>query len=232
MQFSITMNRIFTHGTQAFIFFCLFPSLEARAEMRQFTDVEGRTLQAEIISAAENSIQLKLKSGKTATIEMVRLSDRDQAYVKEWQVGREAERKVAASKVATEKRKAEIPLLLTAYCKQQLGKQVGNGECWTLANEAFKACGLSRPGGELRVWGRLLDLKKEPLQPGDIVEYRSAKFSNGSYTGPEHTTIVVKGGKRGIVIAEQNWGGNKTVRESDFDPNSLISGKIMVYRPE
>lgn len=100
----------------------------AHAEMRQFTDVDGRALQAEMVSAAEASIHVKLKSGQTATIEMARLSASDQAYVKEW-------------------------------------------------------------------------------------------------------LVAHKAGKSGAVIAEQNWGGKKTVRESDFDLKDLISGKIMVYRP-
>lgn len=44
--------------------------------------------------------------------------------------------------------------------------------------------------------------------------------------------MVVRGGKRGIMIAEQNWGGNKTVREAEFNPKGLISGEIMIYRPQ
>ena len=126
----------------------------------------------------------------------------------------------------------ELPLMLVAFCKQNMGKQVGNGECWTLANEAFRSCGLARPGGDNRVWGRLLDLKQEKLAPGDIVEYRNAKFSNGSSTGPAHTSVVVKGGRRGsATIAEQNWSGHKTVREAPFDSRTLIEGEVMVYRP-
>ncbi|HVK13128.1 MAG TPA: hypothetical protein VM597_30525, partial [Gemmataceae bacterium] len=29
-----------------------------------------------------------------------------------------------------------------AFAKSQLGKQVGDGECWSLANEAMKAAGV------------------------------------------------------------------------------------------
>lgn len=204
----------------------------AKAEERVFTDVSGRKLPAELIQAGETSIKVKLKNGSVATIEISRLSDDDQEYIKEWQAenGRKAEE--ANADAAAKQRAAEIPVKMAAYCKQQLGKKVGNGECWTLADEAFKACGLKRPGKDLRVWGRLLDLKKEKMQAGDIVEYRSAKFSNGSTTGPEHTAVVVKGGKRKATIAEQNWGGNKTVRETEFHADMLVDGEIMVYRPE
>ena len=109
---------------------------------------------------------------------------------------------------------------------------MGDGECWTLADEAFKACGLQRPGEDARVWGRLLDLKKEKIEAGDIVEYRAAKFSDGGSTGPEHTSVVVKGGRRErATIAEQNW-GEKTVREAPFDAGALVEGQVMVYRPD
>ncbi len=122
--------------------------------------------------------------------------------------------------------------MITKFCKSKLGKQVGNGECWTLADEAFKACGLKRPGADMRVWGKIVDHKKEKLQPGDIVEFRSARFSDGGFTAPEHTAVVVKGGKRSIVVAEQNWGGNKTVHERAMDLGGLVSGTLIIYRPE
>lgn len=208
------------------------PGLPARAEPHQFTDLDGRTMSAEIISAQGTTVQVKLKSGKPAKIELARLSESDQAFVKEWLSRKDQTVKDAAADAAAAQRAVEIPVKMAAYCKQQLGKQVGNGECWTLADEAFKACGLKRPGDDMRVWGRLLDLKKEKMLAGDIVEYRSAKFSNGDSTGPEHTSVVVKGGKRKATVAEQNWGGNKTVRETQFDSSLLTSGQIMVYRPE
>jgi hypothetical protein len=44
--------------------------------------------------------------------------------------------------------------------------------------------------------------------------------------------VAVKGGKRKATIAEQNWGGNKTVRETEFNADMLVDGEIMVYRPE
>jgi hypothetical protein len=207
-------------------------ALAANGEMHRFTDVDGRKVEAEVVSAGESSIQVKLKNGKTAKMDLARLSEADQEYVEEWVEDHEKDVKAKADAEAAKVRAVEIPVKLTAFCKEHLGKQVGNGECWTLADEAFKACGLKRPGGDMRVWGRLLDLKKEKIQAGDIVEYRSAKFSDGSFTGPEHTSVVIKGGRRGVVVAHQNWSGNKTVSEAGFDPDSLTAGKVMVYRPE
>jgi len=204
----------------------------ARGEMRTFTDVQGRTLQAEITEATDTAVKVKLRNGQLSEIPLDRLSDGDKVHVATWREmqGKNAEERAAAEAAA--KRAREIPVMLVAYCKEQMGKQVGNGECWTLADEAFKACGLKRPGRDLRVWGRLVDHKNEKLQDGDIAEYRTAKFSNGTWTGPEHTAVVVKVNRKSIVVAQCNWGGNKNVTEMEFDPDTLVSGELMFYRPE
>lgn len=120
---------------------------------------------------------------------------------------------------------------VAAYCLAQHGRKVGNGECWTLADEAFKSAGTRRPGKDMRVWGRVVNPAKEEIKPGDVVEFRSAWFSDGVVTGAEHTAVVVKGGSQGgFTIAEQNW-GKKTVRLREMSLKTLVRGKVMVYRP-
>lgn len=210
----------------------LIATAQLHAETRIFEDSGGRKLEAEVLGVSGDTVELKLKSGKVSKLSISKFSEIDKSYLRRWEEEHVDAEKAKKSAEAEKKRIAEIPAKMEAYCRGQMGKQVGNGECWTLADEAFKACGLKRPGGDLRVWGRLVDWKKEELLPGDIVEYRSAKFDNGSSTGPEHTSVVIKGGKRGIMIAEQNWSGNKTVRETGFDPKGLNSGEIMIYRPQ
>jgi len=226
------MRSYFDHCILTVAIALVLPLVAASAPMHSFTDINGRRVSADITSAAVASIQVKLKSGTPATIEISQLSPADQAYVKEWRAQQLLAAKDKAAIAATQQRAAEIPAKIAGFCTRNLGQQVGDGECWALANEAFKACGLERPGADMRVWGRLLDLKKEKMQAGDIIEYRSAKFSNGMTTGPEHTSVVVKGGKRKATIAEQNWSGHKTVHESEFDSGALIAGEVMVYRPE
>ena len=201
-------------------------------EFRQFTDVVGRTVHAQITAADATTVKVKLMNGRTADIPVERLSDGDKVFVTTWIENRAKNKELVAAEEAAKKRAAEIPVKIVAFCKQNLGKQVGNGECWTLANEAFKANGLKRPGKDLRIWGRQIDHKTEKLQPGDIAEYRSAKFSNGSWTGPEHTAVVVEVKRKTVVIAQCNWAGNKNVTEMEFDPASLVSGELMFYRPE
>jgi hypothetical protein len=118
------------------------------------------------------------------------------------------------------------------YCKENMGKQIGNGECWTLADEAFKACAIRRPGAEIRVWGRVVDPKKERPQPGDIVEFRAVEFSDGSKTGPEHTAVIIKvQGRERFTVAQQNWGGHKTVRDQQMNIDRLKGGQVIIYRP-
>ncbi len=215
-----------------FLAFSIATCLPLRAEMREFEDSTGRKLQAEVLGIEGDSAKMKLKSGKVTTIPLEKFSEIDKSYLKCWAQENADAQKAKQSAEAEQKRIAEIPAKMEAYCRSKMGVQVGNGECWTLADEAFKACGLQRPSGEMRVWGRLVDWKKEELLPGDVVEYRSAKFQNGSSTGPEHTSVVTKGGKRNVMIAEQNWSGNKTVHEAPFNPKELVSGEIMIYRPQ
>ncbi len=188
---------------------------------------------ATITHATEVSVTVKLKNGKYATIELSKLIEEDQNHVEKWRKEHESELENLTFEEENRRRAVDLPLKLVTFCKSNLKKQVGNGECWTLADEAFKSCGLERPKGESRVWGRLLDLKEENIEAGDIIEYRSAKFSDGSHTGPNHTAVVIKGGQRGkATIAEQNWGGYKRVREATFDADTLIEGEVMVYRPD
>jgi hypothetical protein len=124
------------------------------------------------------------------------------------------------------------PKKIAAYCVANKGRKVGNGECWTLANEAFKYAGAKRPGSDLRVWGRRVDPAKEGLKAGDVIEFQNARLSDNSYiTAANHTVVVVEGGPQShFVIAEQNW-GKKTVRFHTLDLTKVSSGKVSVYRP-
>ena len=84
----------------------------------------------------------------------------------------------------------------------------------------------------MRVWGRVVNPAKELLKPGDVVEFRSARFSDGIITGTEHTAVVVIGGSQEkFSIAEQNW-GRKTVRIREMDLTKKVSGTVIIYRPQ
>lgn len=119
---------------------------------------------------------------------------------------------------------------IVEYCRRNNGRKVGDGECWTLANEAFKATGKRRPGADNRVWGSEVNYKSEGVRPGDIVEFQSALFP-GYITGFKHTAIVGEGGTGDIVIAEQNMMGSRNVAFRSINLNSKVRGKVTVYRP-
>lgn len=63
---------------------CLL-SLFATAHGRTFTDSQGRTLEAEIVSYdGGDSVEIRRSDGQTFSLPLARLSPADQAYVREW----------------------------------------------------------------------------------------------------------------------------------------------------
>jgi hypothetical protein len=210
----------------------VFPALlapYAGGEPRSFTDTAGRRIVAELQSADEDNITIRRADGKKFTIPLGSLAENDRTYVHAWRSQQERNSTVDSTAAPAAVRRE----MIGAFCRSHHRQQVGNGECWTLAHEAFQASGTSRPGSDLRVWGRLLDLGKERLEAGDIVEFRHAEIPGYGITGEEHTAVVIRGGRRGkCTLAEQNWGGEKTVRHVSVDLSGLVAGQLMVYRPE
>lgn len=121
---------------------------------------------------------------------------------------------------------------LVSFCRKHRGRKVGTGDCWSLANEAFKATGAQRPGRDCRVWGRQLDLRRESPLPGDILECDRSRFSDGSYVPKQHTAIILDVHSATVVrIAEQNYGYKKKVTERELALSPLRGGSIAIYRP-
>lgn len=58
--------------------------LPAAAEMRVFTDRQGRKIEAEIVSVSGSKVTLKLANGRTSTIPIKILSKGDQFFVTVW----------------------------------------------------------------------------------------------------------------------------------------------------
>jgi hypothetical protein len=125
---------------------------------------------------------------------------------------------------------------VVAYCVSKEGRKVGDGQCWALADEAMKSAGKSRPGSDMRVWGRVVNPARESIQAGDILEFESAEFREEKMTivtGRHHTAVVIIGGSaKKFTVAEQNFGGAKRVRFREMGLDTLVSGKVTVYRPE
>ena len=127
------------------------------------------------------------------------------------------------------------------YVSGQLGTQVGDGECFTLADQALKKAGAKSASDYGAVtananyrWGNSVNLLK--LIPGDIIQFRNYKVTittitktrtntgGGGWTDntntqthsesrPHHTAIVASVGKNGVVsVLEQNIGTGSSKR--------------------
>jgi len=124
---------------------------------------------------------------------------------------------------------------VVAFCRTHQGKKVGDGQCWALADEAMKSAGKSRPGSDMRVWGRVVDPAWESVLAGDIIEFENARFRDARMTvitGSHHTAVVMTDESAGnFVVAEQNFGGGKRVSFREMSLKTQVSGKVVVYRP-
>lgn len=119
---------------------------------------------------------------------------------------------------------------IVSFAKSQKGKKVGDGECYAMVDVAYRSLGLTRPAP--RKWGRVVDWKTEGLNPGDIIEFKSAVYPEVT-TGKEHTAIVISGNNSGYcTVYEQNVNGIKKVVKYPYHLGKLISGSATVYRYE
>ncbi len=144
------------------------------------------------------------------------------------------------------------------YAKKQKGKQVGDGECASLATAALKEAGAKgrqkdNPNPGDYVWGDLVltvEYKKdkgrvEPtgklsdVKPGDVVQFRDAQWVTRSgnvistTSAPHHTAVVLAVDKNRSLIRtlHQNHNGKKIVQEGSIALNDLKAGWVRVYRP-
>jgi hypothetical protein len=126
------------------------------------------------------------------------------------------------------------------YARSQMGRQVGNGECWTLVDQALRAAGARRPGTAnyaTYVFGKRIS--RQALQPGDVIQFEGVTFKhtdrNGSWSTndyPHHTAIVaaVRGSR--ITLLNQNVNGNRTVQLSTINMADFQGGTMTYFRPQ
>ena len=147
----------------------------------------------------------------------------------------------------------ELGEKVVQFCKDNIGKMIGDGECGTLAVKAMEAAGAKpfhmykeSPGEGDFVWGEqvfVLEIKdgkrkRDPAdgkaRPGDVVQYRDAVFrsSNSIFLAQHHTAVVAEAKPDGVLIVfEQNIAGKKEVNRATLRTNQLAGGWIRVYRP-
>ncbi|KAH8658698.1 hypothetical protein BGZ60DRAFT_415357 [Tricladium varicosporioides] len=145
------------------------------------------------------------------------------------------------------------------YCEGQMGNQVGDGECWTLANEALKfvAATCASRGQEpcmtsqSYIHGHILytfipttspfpiprgGISDAGVAKGDIVQLLSAHFKgkDGSQKwagAPDHTAVITDVGQDAVLeVLEQNVGGVKRVVRGRYDMSELVKGEVRIFR--
>ena len=152
---------------------------------------------------------------------------------------------------------ASLNSKISNYCKHNLNKKVGRGECTDLATAAFRYAGARRfgPSGPDAdyVWGREIfsirisgglqiegNVSWTRVKPGDVIQFRNAYFqgrkSNGSTywkSARHHTAVVlaVQNGGRDIYVYHQNSGQKRYVTAALYRLNDLQRGWLKIYRP-
>lgn len=155
---------------------------------------------------------------------------------------------------------SDLRAKVRAYAAGKYNQQDGDGECWTLCENALKHAG-AKTSSELTktsnfstadyVWGK--KIKVAEAQPGDILQFRNYKlrkdYTDGGWSEtqyPHHSAIVVRNGAHmgWLMVLHQNVeDGNawKKLVVSDFifihDSDSQgsysadVKGKIRAYKP-
>lgn len=135
---------------------------------------------------------------------------------------------------------------ILSFPTQRLGNRVGNGECFTLVDEALKGAGARSAAdfGKVTpnasyVWGTSIGLSE--VKPGDVIQFRNYRFDRKveSKTAvdedfqergtPNHTAIVESVDADGaITVLEQNAPDGSPVARAQlfFRDRSTASGGV------
>lgn len=130
----------------------------------------------------------------------------------------------------TQQKPSTLNQAIVRFAVSQLGKKVGNGECWTLAAEALEAAGAEPP--KMYDFGEEIELSE--ITPGDILQFTSARFdrADGGYVimgTPNHTAIVYAINGDQVFVLHQNF-GQKIVTVLDINFDNMTSGSVQAYR--
>jgi hypothetical protein len=125
----------------------------------------------------------------------------------------------------------EIQREVVNFAADNIGKRIGRGECWDLADQALRAAGAEPPKGY--TFGDRIPL--DEIQPGDILQFTSARFDEPGYWTimgmPNHTAVVHAVGDTRAFILQQNFDGKRHVTPYDLNLNNLTSGQLEAFRP-
>ena len=126
---------------------------------------------------------------------------------------------------------SEIQREVVNFAADNIGRKIGRGECWDLADQALRAAGAEPPKGY--TFGDRIPLNE--IQPGDILQFTSARFDEPGYWTimgmPNHTAVVHAVGDTRAFILQQNFDGKRYVTTYDLNLNNQTSGQIEAFRP-
>lgn len=125
------------------------------------------------------------------------------------------------------------------FVNMNIGKQVGSGECWDLADKALEFANAKHDAAYN--FGRKLQSHEMPLS-GDIIQLENVKitmkldFEGGEMIMdiPHHTAVIYQViGRKQFKIADQNNGiSGMKVAVNEMDLNKMERGTYTIFRPE
>lgn len=137
---------------------------------------------------------------------------------------------------------------IVEFCQENLGKQLGNGQCTAVANLSLRAAGAKvRPRRDFPepgdyVWGKEICLLEgtpygtrvvsgslDDVRPGDVAQFRNVKFV--SVHASHHTAVVEYVNPKRIGFFQQNMRGVLTMTKGAVTTANLHEGWIRFYRP-
>jgi hypothetical protein len=137
------------------------------------------------------------------------------------------------------------------FLQARIGIRLGGGECAQMATEALRVAGArftnigpDAPFAGDYTWGALVKGLVEwngkiydthptaAVQPGDIIQYRSVTFKDGSYAA-HHTSVVaaVDASGRPTAVYQQNAGNGRFVSLAAVNFSTMTGGYVNIWRP-
>ena len=149
---------------------------------------------------------------------------------------------------------------IVGYARHRIGQHVGDGECFTLADNALRGAGAKSaahfgtvtPNANY-VWGTSVNLSD--VRTGDVIQFRNYHYlkrvdnDDGSFREdgggrPHHTAIVERvDGNGAITVLEQNFEGSpvrrsqlyftsRTSTSGSQTTTITVTGTFWFYRPQ
>jgi len=198
------------------------------AHGRVFTSTDGTVFLGELTEVNDESVVIiRYSDRRKFSVEKTKFVEGDRAYFDKWidlKSSSTASKKWKLSRIKMPTRNRKV----VSFIDVNMGKKVGDGDCWDLAHYAMRAAGGKRPRGKIYVWGSELDLSRKQPLPGDIIQ----TYKKGQAPEGKHTMVIYKIHENsGVTVAEQNWNKKLYVTTRNVDLKKLGSQQdLHVYR--